>query len=837
MAIEKNKKRYKSSVGNIGVATAGGQNYVGSALEGLGSTISQTTEQLVKLENARITREDKEIEDNLQLQYIDVQGLIKRGDVDNAGAIVENMLQTDTNQVSNWTRQSVQALSYGELAEGEAIIKSNGSILTNDNIQTFLKLQTDENYLRLSPEDKIEYNNKLRKNYQTSLADIFGVQETIDENGNAVISIKPGLNLNNITAKERIQLYEENQTKFMAGLQQNAETNAKNNLKNKEIKSGQTHIANFTKSLATDYELGNGIINQQLALVNYEALSKIYLDQDPTNRSKISTTQMLSARNQLLSYRVDSIVDIYRNAPSNLKKEIFSWVDNGARNNFAIKVDGVETEILGYDSIQNVHAGSGELNNFDANRNALETRIKEERTNNTYAITKEVVKTLNENGQVITDANISETNRNNINAMSDENFAFVSNLTLNDMGPDNEEYIALQRQAGVSDAQILSNIQWNALMESPNSIYHQNYVGLTIDEKNKRNLISWINASSENLKVALPFIAELERKWEIGGARLDTGSQLFDKMKDEWLPMVRRYREITANMTSTDLEVFNFVTNPQEPNIDESMFITINRDDKQLSQINYLDILDIDDIDDFKLDASNRFFRNVSFENTDDKLLSDPYSNLFATISTAEENQTLPSWFGKKEIESAMKRFLLTDNSIKSFIEREFKTQIVNGAKVKEAQRYVESELSRIFTVDPMSYGGVIPKNHSITFNGFNVSTHGKKIFDTLNENGIDTEGLEFGKDLRFGFITQADYQNDSGEIINGNAYYPMMQNKMGNWTYVTKPNGEPLVIHYAPKLKSLDFEKKYKEVEKILDLEQIDKEGQAVGRTVLPVL
>ncbi len=837
MAIEKNKKRYKSSVGNIGVATAGGQNYVGSALEGLGSTISQTTEQLVKLENARITREDKEIEDNLQLQYIDVQGLIKRGDVDNAGAIVENMLQTDTNQVSNWTRQSVQALSYGELAEGEAIIKSNGSILTNDNIQTFLKLQTDENYLRLSPEDKIEYNNKLRKNYQTSLADIFGVQETIDENGNAVISIKPGLNLNNITAKERIQLYEENQTKFMAGLQQNAETNAKNNLKNKEIKSGQTHIANFTKSLATDYELGNGIINQQLALVNYEALSKIYLDQDPTNRSKISTTQMLSARNQLLSYRVDSIVDIYRNAPSNLKKEIFSWVDNGARNNFAIKVDGVETEILGYDSIQNVHAGSGELNNFDANRNALETRIKEERTNNTYAITKEVVKTLNENGQVITDANISETNRNNINAMSDENFAFVSNLTLNDMGPDNEEYIALQRQAGVSDAQILSNIQWNALMESPNSIYHQNYVGLTIDEKNKRNLISWINASSENLKVALPFIAELERKWEIGGARLDTGSQLFDKMKDEWLPMVRRYREITANMTSTDLEVFNFVTNPQEPNIDESMFIKINRDDKQLSQINYLDILDIDDIDDFKLDASNRFFRNVSFENTDDKLLSDPYSNLFATISTAEENQTLPSWFGKKEIESAMKRFLLTDNSIKSFIEREFKTQIVNGAKVKEAQRYVESELSRIFTVDPMSYGGVIPKNHSITFNGFNVSTHGKKIFDTLNENGIDTEGLEFGKDLRFGFITQADYQNDSGEIINGNAYYPMMQNKMGNWTYVTKPNGEPLVIHYAPKLKSLDFEKKYKEVEKILDLEQIDKEGQAVGRTVLPVL
>nr|BAR16583.1 hypothetical protein [uncultured Mediterranean phage uvMED] len=838
MAIEKNKKRYKSSVGNIGVATAGGQNYVGSALESLGSTVSQTAEQFIKLENAKVQREEKEIEDNLQLQYIDVQGLIKIGDIDGAGEIVQNMLQTDNNSISNWTSQSVQALGYGELAEAEAIINSKGSILTNNNIQTFMSLQTNEKYLALNPKDKLTQTNKLREDYKTKLADLYGIQITIDDQGNEIVSLKPGLNLTDVNAKARIENFEKNQSKFDTGLQAKTELNATENIANKNIAIGKTFIQEFQIGLMTDAEINGGIIDQGVQLDNYRNVVSVFSGQEPMNRNKITIAQMTDVRNSLLSARTNSIVEVFRDAPSSLKTEIYDWVFEGARENFPIKINGVETELIGYNAITKLHAGESELNNFTTDRNALETRLNDERTNNKFAITRETVKKIESAGGQLTDANINESDRNNINTMSDDTFAFISNLTLADLEIGNENYVATQRELEVSDKQIVSNLQWNALMESENSIYHKNYIGLTIDEKNKRNIISWINASPENLKVALPFITNLERKWEIGGPRIDTGSLLFDKMKDEWLPMVRRYKEITSNMTSTDLEVFNFVTNPQQPNFDESSFIKINKQDKKLNQINYLDILDIEDIDDFKLNESNKFFRNVTFETgNDDRLSSDPYSNLYQKVFTSEGKKTLPFYFGEKEVESAIKRFLLTDNGIKDFIEREFKTQILDGAKVEEAQTYVESELSRIFTVDPMSYGGVIPKNQSITFNGFNTSTHGKKIFDTFKENGIDTKDLEFGKDVRFGFISQADYQNDSGEIISGNAYYPLMQDKIGNWTYITKPNGEPLVIHYAPKLASLDFEERYKEVEKILDLQKIDQEGKAVARTILPVL
>ena len=402
-------------------------------------------------------------------------------------------------------------------------------------------------------------------------------------------------------------------------------------------------------------------------------------------------------------------------------------------------------------------------------------------------------------------------------------------------------YVEANRNAGLSDAQILSNYQFELLIGNEQSIFHKMYRGLTIDQKNKRNFISWINSSPENFNVAMPFILDIQNKFKIGGARLDTGSLFYSEMKDVLAPIASRYRNATLNRSDvSDLEIFAEVTNPPELNINEDVQIELNNKPIKLKDITFLDILDIDDVNDIDISTAKKIFFNLEVSTGGDPTFGNPYVNL-GTVRD-DKGKTLPKWFGDKEIQSAMNRFLLTDNGLKNYMERTFKQQLLNGSSVEDAQAYVRDEVERIYTIDPMSFLGVIPKNHSITVGGFNISTHGKKILNEIDlQTDTDIKDLEFGKDIRFGYTTQANYEDlETGEITLGNVYYPMVKNPYGDWSPILKKNGEPLAIHYAPKREKLlnsAWEERYREVETLIDQTQADAESLKIGKILTPGL
>ena len=846
MALQKDSKRYKSSVGNIGVAKASSANYVSQALQGLGQVTSSTVEKLITAENNRVTRQDQETEDDLKLMYTDIQNSVKLGDVPGAQSVLDEMLKVDSTQVSNWTRSAIGSLGYGELSLGESVIISKGANLTNTSISEFYHINSTDKYLALDGRGRLDALKKFKSSVKDNLLELYGLIEVENEDGTLSLKLKDGINLSPAFAEARIKNYTDNLVSFDRGIETESNNAAKDNYMKKQNEIGQSHIARFNSSLRVN-EQTNRIINFDNAYDEYIKIVDHFKKQDPNRREIISLEQIKRAQGDLFEYHTNSIVKIHRIATGQAKKDIESWVDRGARNDIEVEIDGELVTVFGYNKVSEAHPDISGLNDFSTFRTSLETRLREQADDHDFSTIIGTINDIIDGGGRITDANLPEQTTTKIHEYSDAYFAGVSNMTLEDISDvevkiDGEmvNYVEASRNAGESDAQILSNYQFELLIGNEQSIFHKMYRGLTIDQKNKRNFISWINSSPENFKVAMPFILDLQNKFRIGGARPDTGSLFYSEMRDVFAPLANRYRNATLNRSdATDLEIYAEVTNPTELNINENVQIELNNEPIKIKDITFLDILDIDDVSDIDISKAKKIFFNLEVSTGGDPALGNPYGNI---LNLATARNTLPKWFGDKEIQSAMNRFLLTDNGVKNYMERTFKQQLLNGSSVEDAQAYVRDEVERIYTIDPMSFLGVIPKNHSITVGGFNISTHGEKILNEIDlQTDTDIKDLEFGKDIRFGYVTQANYEDlETGEITLGNVYYAMTKNPYGDWSHVLKKNGEPLAIHYAPereKILNSEWEERYRKVETIIDQKQADEESIKIGRILTPGL
>ena len=847
MALQKDSKRYKSSVGNIGIAKASSANYVSQSLQGLGQITSSTVDKLITAENNRVTRQDQETEDDLKLMYTDIQNSVKLGDVPGAQSVLDEMLKVDSTQVSNWTRSAIGSLGYGELSLGESVIISKGANLTNTSISEFYHMNSTDKYLALDGRGRLDALKKFKSSVKKNLLELYGLIEVENDDGTLSLKLKEGIKLNPAFEEARIKNYTDNLVSFDKGIETETNNAAKDNYIKKQNEIGQSHIAKFNSSLRVNEET-NRIINFDNAYDEYITIVDHFKKQDPNRREIISLDQIKRVQGDLFEYHTNSIVKIHRIATGPAKKAIESWVDQGARNDIQVEIDGEMVTGFGYNKVSEAHPDISGLNDFSAFRTSLETRLREEVDNHDFSTIIGTVNNIIDGGGRITDANLPEETTTKIHEYSDAYFAGVSNMTLDDISDVEVEidgemvnYVEANRNAGLSDAQILSNYQFELLIGNEQSIFHKMYRGLTIDQKNKRNFISWINSSPENFNVAMPFILDIQNKFKIGGARLDTGSLFYSEMKDVLAPIASRYRNATLNRSDvSDLEIFAEVTNPPELNINEDVQIELNNKPIKLKDITFLDILDIDDVNDIDISTAKKIFFNLEVSTGGDPTFGNPYVNL-GTVRD-DKGKTLPKWFGDKEIQSAMNRFLLTDNGLKNYMERTFKQQLLNGSSVEDAQAYVRDEVERIYTIDPMSFLGVIPKNHSITVGGFNISTHGKKILNEIDlQTDTDIKDLEFGKDIRFGYTTQANYEDlETGEITLGNVYYPMVKNPYGDWSPILKKNGEPLAIHYAPKREKLlnsAWEERYREVETLIDQTQADAESLKIGKILTPGL
>ena len=205
MALQKDSKRYKSSVGNIGIAKASSANYVSQSLQGLGQITSSTVDKLITAENNRVTRQDQETEDDLKLMYTDIQNSVKLGDVPGAQSVLDEMLKVDSTQVSNWTRSAIGSLGYGELSLGESVIISKGANLTNTSISEFYHMNSTDKYLALDGRGRLDALKKFKSSVKKNLLELYGLIEVENDDGTLSLKLKEGIKLNPAFEEARIK--------------------------------------------------------------------------------------------------------------------------------------------------------------------------------------------------------------------------------------------------------------------------------------------------------------------------------------------------------------------------------------------------------------------------------------------------------------------------------------------------------------------------------------------------------------------------------------------------------------------------------------------------------
>ena len=323
MALQKDSKRYKSSVGNIGIAKASSANYVSQSLQGLGQITSSTVDKLITAENNRVTRQDQETEDDLKLMYTDIQNSVKLGDVPGAQSVLDEMLKVDSTQVSNWTRSAIGSLGYGELSLGESVIISKGANLTNTSISEFYHMNSTDKYLALDGRGRLDALKKFKSIVKKNLLELYGLIEVENDDGTLSLKLKEGIKLNPAFEEARIKNYTDNLVSFDKGIETETNNAAKDNYIKKQNEIGQSHIAKFNSSLRVN-EQTNRIINFDNAYDEYITIVDHFKKQDPNRREIISLDQIKRVQGDLFEYHTNSIVKIHRIATGPAKKAIES---------------------------------------------------------------------------------------------------------------------------------------------------------------------------------------------------------------------------------------------------------------------------------------------------------------------------------------------------------------------------------------------------------------------------------------------------------------------------------------------------------------------------------
>ena len=820
MAIKKNK-RYMSSVGNIGVAQASNQNYVSEALTSASGSVARVAGAVMNLEeaklkaaNAEIDEQDRQTENTLENMYIAMQGDLDRGNLIGAKNHFNNMTNLDSTKVSNWTNKGSEALRTGTLAHNSEMLIANANVVNNENIVAFQDKISSEEFLLLSPDAQVKVIGSMKESHLDNLRIAFSINEKGEYIGDAIPE-----------KFRQIQLDAFNKLKKSYNTNIHAKDGAvvEQSIKTRKRKDGETKVDVVLSALNLELIKGDGFVDDSVFVDQIETLSLAKTVSDTTTADfLIENNLFTSSMNTILERRNDVITQKFRNQPAEIYSAILDWVTTDSmQGDFTYVSDGIEYTIKGNNSLVKETG----LNNhpeitaaLESIRKNLETKLKKTQTDRANL---ELVENLSKIDGPPTVYNTSKKTQNEIQELSDQHIATVTNTDFFDPDQVGEETAAmyLELLGDSTDPNLKDMIQakarWTQIYKSEGSIFNQLLSGMPLSDANKDNFLEWFKGDKNNAFAALDDIYDEYKLWLVNGDK-ENGSKWFARMSDTLLPYMKRYENLFNRSGMTDDEVYNAVFNDPFENRDLSVPITVHDGVKKISEIDWRDV-----ISDSRGELKNwkkLINKSTVFWETQIEVAGEFVTPAIMGAHPVwseypePELQWVKKFFDSETLDKTFNRFLTTNNKAKGFLTRTIQDYIVKGLDFDDSVKATMQDFKRIYTLDPIMEGGIVEKNFSL-LNNFDLNKDGLQVKQWLTENSNlreeDINEMVFGKDLRFALVgPDYDPERKDGEPLElGTVYWLTFENSNGTRDYIRSKDDVPLAMWFSRT--EVDWEKK----------------------------
>ena len=820
MAIKKNK-RYMSSVGNIGVAQASNQNYVSEALTSASGSVARVAGAVMNLEeaklkaaNAEIDEQDRQTENTLENMYIAMQGDLDRGNLIGAKNHFNNMTNLDSTKVSNWTNKGSEALTTGTLAHNSEMLIANANVVNNENIVAFQDKISSEEFLLLSPDAQVKVIGSMKESHLDNLRIAFSINEKGEYIGDAIPE-----------KFRQIQLDAFNKLKKSYNTNIHAKDGAvvEQSIKTRKRKDGETKVDVVLSALNLELIKGDGFVDDSVFVNQIETLSLAKTVSDTTTADfLIDNNLFTSSMNTILERRNDVITQKFRNQPAEIYSAILDWVTTDSmQGDFTYVSDGIEYTIKGNNSLVKETG----LNNhpeitaaLESIRKNLETKLKKTQTDRANL---ELVENLSKIDGPPTVYNTSKKTQNEIQELSDQHIATVTNTDFFDPDQVGEETAAmyLELLGDSTDPNLKDMIQakarWTQIYKSEGSIFNQLLSGMPLSDANKDNFLEWFKGDKNNAFAALDDIYDEYKLWLVNGDK-ENGSKWFARMSDTLLPYMKRYENLFNRSGMTDDEVYNAVFNDPFENRDLSVPITVHDGVKKISEIDWRDV-----ISDSRGELKNwkkLINKSTVFWETQIEVAGEFVTPAIMGAHPVwseypePELQWVKKFFDSETLDKTFNRFLTTNNKAKGFLTRTIQDYIVKGLDFDDSVKATMQDFKRIYTLDPIMEGGIVEKNFSL-LNNFDLNKDGLQVKQWLTENSNlreeDINEMVFGKDLRFALVgPDYDPERKDGEPLElGTVYWLTFENSNGTRDYIRSKDDVPLAMWFSRT--EVDWEKK----------------------------
>ena len=811
MAIKKNK-RYMSSVGNIGVAQASNQNYVSEALtsaSGSGARVAGAVMNLeeakLKAANAEIDEQDRQTENTLENMYIAMQGDLDRGNLIGAKNHFNNMTNLDSTKVSNWTNKGSEALTTGTLAHNSEMLIANANVVNNKNIVAFQDKISSEEFLLLSPDAQVKAIGTMKESHLDNLRKAFSINEKGEYIGKAIPE-----------KFRQIQLDAFNKLKKSYNTSLHAKDGAviEQSIQRRRIRDGETKVDVVLSALNLALTNGEGFVDDSVFVDQIETLSLAKTVSDTTTADfLIENNLFTNSMNTILERRNDVITQKFRNQPTEIYSAILDWVTTDSmQGDFTYVSDGIEYTIKGNNSL----VKETELNNhpeitasLESIRKNLETKLKKTQTDRANL---QLVENLSKIDGPPTVYNTSKKTQNEIQELSDEHIARVTNTDFFDPTQVGEETAAmyLELLGDSTDPNLKDMIQakarWTQIYKSEGSIFNQLLSGMPLSDANKDNFLEWFKGDKNNAFAALDDIYDEYKLWLVNGDK-ENGSKWFARMSDTLLPYMKRYENLFNRSGMTDDEVYNAVFNDPFENRDLSVPITVHDGIKKISEINWQDVISDSRgelISWNKITNRSSIFWETEVE-TAGEFITSPIMGGHPVYSEYPEPELkwVKKFFDNETLDKTFNRFLTTNNKAKGFLTRTIQDYIVKGLDFDDSVKATMQDFKRIYTLDPIMEGGIVEKNFSL-LNNFDLNKDGLEVKQWLTENSNlreeDINEMVFGEDLRFAVVgPDYDPERKDGEPLElGTVYWITFENSNGTRDYIRSKDDVPLAMWFS---------------------------------------
>ena len=820
MAIKKNK-RYMSSVGNIGVAQASNQNYVSEALASASGSVARVAGAVMNLEeaklkaaNAEIDEQDRQTENTLENMYIAMQGDLDRGNLIGAKNHFNNMTNLDSTKVSNWTNKGSEALTTGTLAHNSEMLIANANVVNNENIVAFQDKISSEEFLLLSPDAQVKVIGSMKESHLDNLRIAFSINEKGEYIGDAIPE-----------KFRQIQLDAFNKLKKSYNTNIHAKDGAvvEQSIKTRKRKDGETKVDVVLSALNLELIKGDGFVDDSVFVNQIETLSLAKTVSDTTTADfLIDNNLFTSSMNTILERRNDVITQKFRNQPAEIYSAILDWVTTDSmQGDFTYVSDGITYTIKGNNSLVKETG----LNNhpeitaaLESIRKNLETKLKKTQTDRANL---ELVENLSKIDGPPTVYNTSKKTQNEIQELSDQHIATVTNTDFFDPDQVGEETAAmyLELLGDSTDPNLKDMIQakarWTQIYKSEGSIFNQLLSGMPLSDANKDNFLEWFKGDKNNAFAALDDIYDEYKLWLVNGDK-ENGSKWFARMSDTLLPYMKRYENLFNRSGMTDDEVYNAVFNDPFENRDLSVPITVHDGVKKISEIDWRDV-----ISDSRGELKNwkkLINKSTVFWETQIEVAGEFVTPAIMGAHPVwseypePELQWVKKFFDSETLDKTFNRFLTTNNKAKGFLTRTIQDYIVKGLDFDDSVKATMQDFKRIYTLDPIMEGGIVEKNFSL-LNNFDLNKDGLQVKQWLTENSNlreeDINEMVFGKDLRFALVgPDYDPERKDGEPLElGTVYWLTFENSNGTRDYIRSKDDVPLAMWFSRT--EVDWEKK----------------------------